>query len=44
MDNSKNDSYFIAKIQEDLSFIVKHMKDADIEDLSSNELLQDSML
>lgn len=26
MDNIKNDSYYIQKIQQDLEFIVKHMK------------------
>ncbi len=44
MDNIKSDPYYIAKIQEDLAFIVKHMKDVDLEDLATHELLQDSML
>lgn len=26
MDNIKNDSYYIQKIQQDLEFIVRHMK------------------
>ena len=26
MDNLKNDQYFVGKIQEDLAFIIKHMK------------------
>ena len=44
MDNIKNDSYYITKIQDDLFFIVEHMKDVDLEELASYELLQDSML
>ena len=30
MDNIKNDNYYIQKIQQDLEFIVKHMKNVDI--------------
>ncbi|MCR4673363.1 MAG: DUF86 domain-containing protein [Lachnospiraceae bacterium] len=44
MDNVKNDSYCIRKIQEDLTFIVRQMKGVDIGELSTFELLQDSML
>lgn len=44
MDNIKNDHYYIQKLQQDLSFIVMHMKNVDIEELSKNEILQDSML
>ena len=44
MDNIKNDHYYITKIQEDLLFIVEHMKNIDLEELASYELLQDSML
>ncbi len=44
MDNLKNDLYFVRKIQEDLAFIIKHMKDVDEEELAHNELLQDSMM
>lgn len=44
MDNVKNDQYFIGKIQEDLTFIIKHMKDVDEEELALNELLLDSMI
>lgn len=33
MDNVKNDRYYIQKIQNDLQFIVQHMKDVDIEEL-----------
>ncbi len=44
MDNTKNDHYYITKIQEDLVFIVEHMTNVDLEELASYELLQDSML
>lgn len=44
MNNVKNDLYYITKIMEDLNFIVKHMKNVELEDLMANELLQDSML
>lgn len=44
MDNVKNDNYYIQKIKKDLEFIILHMKDADIEELSRNEVLLDSML
>ena len=44
MDNSKNDSYYVEKIREDLVFIVKHMQDVDLEELATFDLLQDSML
>ena len=30
MDNIKTDNYYIQKIQQDLEFIVKHMKNVDI--------------
>ena len=30
MDNVKNDRYYIQKIQNDLQFIVQHMKEVDI--------------
>ena len=43
MDNIKNDNYYIQKIQQDLEFIVKHMKNVDIEELNANEILLDSM-
>ena len=42
MDNLKNDQYFVRKIQEDLAFIIKHMKNVDEEELAHNELLLDS--
>jgi uncharacterized protein with HEPN domain len=44
MDNVKNDDYYIAKIVNDLKFIVKHMADVSIDELDSNELLLDSMM
>ena len=44
MDNIKNDNYYIKKILTDLEFIVAHMRDVNIEELSSNEILLDSML
>lgn len=44
MDNVKNDLYYANKIQEDLAFIIKHMKDVDEDELAHNELLQDSMM
>ena len=36
MDNVKNDRYYIQTIQNDLQFIVQHMKDVDIEELNAN--------
>ncbi|MCR5201772.1 MAG: DUF86 domain-containing protein [Lachnospiraceae bacterium] len=44
MDNMKTDNYYITKICDDLSFIVKHTKNIDEEELSANEILLDSML
>ena len=44
MDNLKNDQYFVRKIQEDLAYIIKHMKNVDGEELAHNELLLDSMM
>ena len=44
MDNIKNDNYFVGKISDDLSFIVKYTKDIDKEELSKNEILLDSMM
>lgn len=43
MDNIKNDHYYIQKLQQDLTFIVMHMRNVDIEELGKNEILQDSM-
>ena len=44
MDNPKNDKYYLDKIRQNLQFIVKHMRDVDIHELSENEVLLDSML
>lgn len=44
MFNPKNDNYFLAKIEEDLLFIVKHMSNVKLEDFQKNELLLDSMM
>ena len=44
MDNVKNDRYYAYKIQQDLEFIVLHMKNIDIMEFSTNEILLDSML
>lgn len=33
MDNIKNDHYYIQKLQQDLTFIVMHMQNVDIEEL-----------
>ena len=44
MDNVKNDLYYVHKIQEDLAFIMRYMKDVNSEELARNELLQDSMM
>ncbi|MCF2555774.1 DUF86 domain-containing protein [Faecalicatena contorta] len=44
MDNIKNNAYYIQKIRKDLEFIVTQMRDVDIEELNTNEVLLDSML
>ena len=44
MDNSKNDFYYACKIKEDLQFIVKSTKNIDMEELSENVYLLDSMM
>lgn len=44
MDNIKNDLYYIDRIKNNLDFIAVHMKDVDIEELGTNEVLLDSML
>lgn len=44
MDNEKNDRYFASKIQDDLEFIMNHMKGVDKEELNKNEVLLDSMM
>ena len=44
MDNAKNDAYYVQKIKGDTAFITKHMANVEIEELSNNEVLLDSML
>lgn len=44
MDNIKNDHYYLEKIKTDITFIVTHMKDVDLQDLNDNEVLLDSMM
>lgn len=44
MDNVKNDAYYVKRLRQDLEFVVAHMKNVDIEELNSNEVLLDSML
>ena len=44
MDNVKTDAYYIDRIKKDLQFITFHMIEVDLEELSSNEVLLDSML
>lgn len=44
MDNIKNDNYYLDKIKTDITFIITHMKDVDLQELNENEVLLDSML
>ena len=44
MDNIKNDNYYLQKIIKDLTFVVSQMQDVNINDLSTNEILLDSMM
>ena len=44
MDNVKNDQYYLDKIESDIIFIIKHMKNVDAQELDNNEILLDSML
>lgn len=44
MDNVKDNNYYLNKIISDLEFIIYHMEDVDIEQLSKNDILLDSML
>ena len=44
MDNPKNDHYYVGKIRDSLRFIVEHMRGTELEDLSKDEVLQDSMM
>ena len=44
MDNIKNDNYYLQKIIKDLTFVTAQMQDVNINDLSTNEILLDSMM
>ncbi|MCQ2911136.1 MAG: DUF86 domain-containing protein [Clostridia bacterium] len=44
MDNIKDDKYYVKKIKEQIEFINMHMKNKSLNDLTKDELLQDSML
>ncbi len=44
MDNTKNDSYYVEKIVEDVAFIIKYTSDISLGAFKENELLQDSMM
>lgn len=44
MDNIKTDSYYVQKIIKDLTFVMSHMQNVDIDALNANEILLDSML
>lgn len=44
MDNIKNDEYYLEKIISDLQFIEFHMINVDIDELSKNDILLDSMM
>ena len=44
MGNNKNDKYYIDKIMEDISFIIRNTKDISKEELGQNEVLLDSMM
>lgn len=44
MNTIKDDSYYVEKILNDLSFIIRHMKNTSKEELNSNDLLWDSMM
>ena len=44
MDNIKNDSYYVNKIITDLEFITVHMETVNLEELTKNDILLDSML
>ena len=44
MDNTKNDEYYVEKMINDFSFVIKHMQGIDLTAFASNEVLQDSTL
>ena len=44
MDNIKNDDYYLNRIITDITFIVNHMTNVDLQELHDTEILLDSML
>ncbi len=44
MDNVKNDEYYIRRIFDDLTFIIRYMWETDAKTFSDNEILQDAMM
>ena len=44
MDNRKDNKYYIEKIIQDLSFIIKHTEGITQEELENNEILADSVM
>lgn len=44
MDNVKDDLYYIGKILDDIDFIIAHTASVTLDDFSSDEVLQDSMM
>lgn len=44
MDNKKDDSYYLKKIEKDIDYIEKKMKGVSLEDLNEDETLLDSMM
>ncbi len=44
MDNIKNDEYYLAKIKEDLKFVIDNTKGKSEQEIMSNQLLVDSIM
>lgn len=44
MKRVKNDKYYAMEIMEDIQFVIYHTKDIDIEELSDNKILLDSVM
>ena len=44
MDNIKTDAYYLKKLVADVSFIMKHTKNLEAEELEQNEILIDSIM
>ena len=42
MSNQKNDSFFIKKMIDDIDYIASILKDVEIEEFSSNQMMSDS--